>query len=251
MRMSDGDRAKPLRRDAASLGWLAQSSVQPRKRTAIEGVSGTSLVSLRSQLASKQQEAAATRSGALDPEELRARRKGRDVLSQSNPGVTSRDARDRADLPATPGDVLAASRAALERKAALYERLAAGEDSAGGEYEVDFALKAPDTARLAVAGGLVSRDMLAERDRRAWEEEVEANHAQESEAEARRRSRIDAVKELMAETAEGRMAAQGARAASQQAAASKAAVLKAAFLKRQVEARRAKKAASGSKGGVT
>lgn len=155
------------------------------------GVSGTSLVSLRSQLASKQQEAAATRSGALDPEELRARRKGRDVLSQSNPGVTSRDARDRADLPATPGDVLAASRAALERKAALYERLAAGEESAGGEYEVDFALKAPDTARLAVAGGLVSRDMLAERDRRAWEEEVEANHAQESEAEARRRSRID------------------------------------------------------------
>lgn len=55
----------------------------------------------------------------------------------------------------------------------------------------------------------------------------------------------------MAETAEGRMAAQGARAASQQAAASKAAALKAAFLKRQVEARRAKKAASGSKGGVT
>ncbi len=68
--------AKPLSRSAESLGWLAQSGVQPKKRREIEGVSGASMVALKAEVFKTQQEAAAVKEGRLDADELRARRKG-------------------------------------------------------------------------------------------------------------------------------------------------------------------------------
>lgn len=47
---------KPLSRDAESLGWLAQSSVQPKKRRDIEGVGASSILDLKAQLYRTQEE---------------------------------------------------------------------------------------------------------------------------------------------------------------------------------------------------
>lgn len=205
---------------ARSLGWLTESAVQPRKRKEIEGnhavpdgnsvvcfalcvdvpscmgpscpvgVGTTSLLSLRSQLASEQQKAAAVKTGDLDRAELRAKRL--DIGLRSNPGVGARDARDRASVQ-TEQSLLAASAAALERKAELYDRLASGSQAVPEElYEVDFDLKAaPDTLSGAAnaPAGLISADMEAERERQAWEGEVEANRRREHNMEERRRQR--------------------------------------------------------------
>lgn len=122
-------------------------------------------------------------------------------------------------LPLTPlqtaSDRLADSRAALERKAALYDRLASGaplEDADAERYEVDFLMKATtgepqqyaqlapqaqrpvvDTAEQAAftrTGGMMTADMAQERQRRAWEQEVgeswRGEAAAEEAADARR-----------------------------------------------------------------
>ena len=54
--MTGSSRRKPLVRDAESLGWLAQSAVQPKKRREIEGVSASSIVDLKAQLYRTQEE---------------------------------------------------------------------------------------------------------------------------------------------------------------------------------------------------
>ena len=60
-------------------------------------------------------------------------------MAVSNPGVASRDHKDRLELKptGTGADRLAESQAALERKAALYEKLAKGEvEHEAEKYEV-------------------------------------------------------------------------------------------------------------------
>lgn len=134
------------------------------------------------------------------------------LLARSNRGVEARDARDKAALQ-TPATQAAQSYAALEQKAALYDKLARGElDDNEERYEVDFLRKgdwcdagpsgqrhgdgqeagpAGRPAAAAAAGaidsageavlrsrGLVSSDMEQERQRRSWEEEELRRHAQ-------------------------------------------------------------------------
>lgn len=215
---------KPLGRSAESLGWLASSGVQPKKRKEIQGelpslpppsarplarpptnhwlpaeragVSAASLVALKAEMYKAQQEAALVREGKLDGEQLRARRRGGSglaaVTQRGNAGVAERDRRDRLELKTTSQRMSEAA-AALERKAQLYDRLARGEaEASGGEYEVDFLLKQQhpiDTAGLAAGsrgGSLVSSDMAQERRRREWEEDVTVGLADE---EARERKR--------------------------------------------------------------
>ncbi|KAK2080037.1 hypothetical protein QBZ16_002433 [Prototheca wickerhamii] len=240
------------RREARSLGWLTQSAVQPRKRKEIQGVSATSLLPLRSQLAAEQQKAAAVRSGELDRTELRAQQRKRLGLgNRANAGVAARDARDRASIQ-TEQSRLADSAAALERKAALYDRLASGQESAPeGQYDVDFELKpAPDSlgqAAGARGGGLVSEDMRAERARQDWEDEVEANRRQELDREDRRHQRREAIAELERETEDARRQDQAAKQALQRVAESRTAALKAAILKKKLAAlRSAREAAAAS-----
>ncbi len=73
-----------------------------------------------------------------------ARRGPMDLLKGSNAGVHARSEKDRLAIKGTPDDPDRESevRAALERKAALYEKLARGEVEDGGDrYEVDFFVK--------------------------------------------------------------------------------------------------------------
>ncbi|EFN53927.1 hypothetical protein CHLNCDRAFT_58391 [Chlorella variabilis] len=241
---------KPLARSVESLGWLASSGVQPRKRREIEGVGAASLMALQAQVAKAQQEASLVREGKLDAEELRARRKGSmaTLLERKNAGVGDRDQRDRLALKTTT-DRLSESRAALEKKAALYDRLARGEvDDEDDKYEVDFLMKGTgggawrqpelDTTGLAVhtqTGGLVSGDMARERERRSWEAEQEAEMAAEEEAERRRAERRELLNEVIDEAAEERQRASAARQQRQAAEARKRERLKAALLRKQLE----------------
>ena len=63
-------------------------------------MSATSLVALKAELYKTQQQASLVREGKLDPEELRARRRGGTALLQgrSNAGVAERDRRDRLEV---------------------------------------------------------------------------------------------------------------------------------------------------------
>jgi hypothetical protein len=67
-------------------------------------------------------------------------------MAISNPGVAARDSKDRLQLKpsGTGADRLAESQAALERKAALYEKLARGDvDDDSEKYEVGACLLRP------------------------------------------------------------------------------------------------------------
>lgn len=282
----DGADKKPLARSVESLGWLASSGVQPKKRREIEGVGASSLVAMQAQVFRAQQQAALVREGKLDPEEIRARRKGpvAALLERKNAGVAQRDARDRQEIK-TASDRLSESRAALERKAALYERLARGEvDDEDDKYEVDFVMKGGDggsgagdgstvwgssggagrggggsggwgggeldTTGLAVqsgTGGLVHVDMARERERRAWEDEQRAAKAAEEEAERQRQERRELLNEVIDEAAEERLRAAAAREQRAAAEARKRERLKAAFLKKQLEQLKQQKAPRGGK----
>ncbi|KAL4440396.1 hypothetical protein ABPG75_003397 [Micractinium tetrahymenae] len=276
-----GGEKKPLARSVESLGWLASSGVQPKKRREIEGVGASSLVAMQAQVFKAQQQAALVREGKLDPEEIRARRKGSvaALLERKNAGVAQRDARDRQEIKANL-DRLSESRAALERKAALYERLARGKVEDDDEkYEVDFLMKGGasgdgggdgssvwgggggatgsggggggwgggelDTAGLAAqaeTGGLEHADMARERERRSWEAEQQAAKAAEEEAERQRQERRELLNEVIDEAAEERVRAAAAREQRAAAEARKRERLKAAFLKKQLEQLKQQKA---------
>ncbi|KAL4431730.1 hypothetical protein ABPG77_002946 [Micractinium sp. CCAP 211/92] len=278
----DSGEKKPLARSVESLGWLASSGVQPKKRREIEGVGASSLVAMQAQVFKAQQQAALVREGKLDPEEVRARRKGSvaALLDRKNAGVTQRDARDRQEIK-TASDRLSESRAALERKAALYERLARGEvEAEDDKYEVDFVMKGDDggggggdgssiwgsgegagrgggggwgggeldSAGLAVqteTGGLLHMDMVRERERRSWDAEQRATKAAEEEAERQRQERRELLNEVIDEAAEERRQAAAAREQRAAAEARKRQRLKAAFLEKQLEQLKQQKAPQG------
>lgn len=135
--MENGEGAKkPLGRSLDSLGWLAQSSVQPKKRKEIEGnnsdflfvpnvnllaplrskmhfrltppppsiptgVTASSLLGLKAQVAKKQQEATDLKEGRTDLASMRDRSRGVGlgaVLERRNAGVAERDQKDKLEL---------------------------------------------------------------------------------------------------------------------------------------------------------
>ncbi|KAK9808859.1 hypothetical protein WJX72_005240 [[Myrmecia] bisecta] len=256
---------RPLGRSAQSLGWLSQSSVQPKKQRIIEGVSASSLVDLKAQLYKTQEEARLVKEGKLDPESRGRRTVGID-LSLRNAGVEERDKRDKLHIK-TKDDVLQDSRAALERKAALYDKLAAGwADDDEELYNVDFLRKgflvdervderhrtgeeAVDSAAEAInAPGFASADMQRERERRDWEEASRRETDAAAQQEELRRAKREAINELVEETRVGREAAAAQKQQRQQAAEKTREKLKAAFLKRQVQALKAAKAGATKQG---
>ncbi|KAG7670366.1 putative Coiled-coil domain-containing protein 174 [Nannochloris sp. 'desiccata'] len=241
-----------------------------RKCEAI-GVSAASLVALKSQLAKKQEEVSGhgVRHAVLADARTKRPRGGGSVaalLQQRNPGVAERDREDRLSVK-TGGDRLSESRAALERKAALYDRMSSGhmlEDEEAARYEVDFSLKergscrgghnsaagvgagarGTDTTQAAVyttTGALLSADMRQEQERRAWEERIHQESVAEEVADERR----DVIEQLEKQTREGRDRAAIARQERQHAENRKKERLKAEFLKKKLEA--AKKLATASK----
>jgi hypothetical protein len=84
---------------AESLGWLAESTVMPKKHKAIEGVGAASIVELKAQLYRTQEEARKSKdsdpssSSSSAADALRARKRSAappDLFSQKNSGVECR-----------------------------------------------------------------------------------------------------------------------------------------------------------------
>jgi len=134
--------AEGRRRQAESLGWLTESAVMPKKQRYIDGVGTSSIIDLRAQLYKSLED---QRRAADGLSEAPVRKKGgfaAGIFAQKNNGVAERDERDRLELKATQSG--ANSYAALERKAALYERLKRGEvedEETLDMYNVDFVRK--------------------------------------------------------------------------------------------------------------
>ncbi|TXG47895.1 hypothetical protein EZV62_027189 [Acer yangbiense] len=107
-----------------SLGWLTESSIMPKKQRSIEGVGPSSILELKAQVYKSQEETKKTKelSGA-DVEFHRAKKKmaPRDSFSAKNSGVDARAYKDKLELKAVQDGSV--SRAALERKAELYDKL--------------------------------------------------------------------------------------------------------------------------------
>ncbi|CAI0545146.1 unnamed protein product [Linum tenue] len=140
--MGEEEQGKKRRVVAESLGWLTESTIMPKKHRAIEGVGASSIVELKAQLYKSQEEARKAKDLAgTDVEYHRAKKKisPHDAFSVKNSGVESRAHKDKLELKAVQDG--SASYAALEKKAALYEKLVRGElsdEEAEEKYCVDF-----------------------------------------------------------------------------------------------------------------
>ena len=235
-----------------------QSSRCPSKARVIERVSAKSLLALQAQVLRERARAGAhagARRGAAtssststaavcgrDARRAAARRRGE--TDGANPGVSERAARDAAAMIDTS---VRGVRQALERKSALYDRLARGEVDDGGDggdgYDVDFAAKAArdddgrergpydvDGLEHVREGDMMSDDVRRELDRRRWEAMVDAEEAAAERAAAERAVIFDIEKN----TERARDSVADLKRARENAAMAKRERLKAAFMKKQL-----------------
>lgn len=206
-------------RDVQSMGWLTESSQQPKRQRYIEGVDGRGLPEMQAQLYKLEQQAAAKKASGQSLSKPRRVTIG--ALGAANAGVDTRNQKDLREAP-TDANRIAASEAALEWKAQLYAKLARGEAvSADDEsYNVDFFAKASDQSlpnhealaaaanaphsRLGVGAAHQDGRQPGAADREQWEADEREAHATQTAEEERRNRRVDAVFELEKETEEGR-----------------------------------------------
>ncbi|XP_026389574.1 uncharacterized protein At4g18257-like isoform X2 [Papaver somniferum] len=137
----EGGKEGGMKREVESLGWLTESSIMPKKHKAIEGVGASSILELKAQLYKSQEENRKNKDLTPDIEFHRAKKKivPNDTFSNKNSGVEARAHKDKLELKAVQDGSV--SYAALERKAALYDKLARGElpdEEEGEKYCVDF-----------------------------------------------------------------------------------------------------------------
>ncbi|CAI9087947.1 OLC1v1022155C1 [Oldenlandia corymbosa var. corymbosa] len=158
--MGDEGDGKKKRVVLESLGWLTESSIMPKKHRAIEGVGASSILELKAQLYKSQEDSKKDRL-SRDPIHSssssvhRAKKKitAHDPYSAKNSGVEARAAKDKLELKAIRDG--AASYAALEKKAELYDKLVRGEISDEEDqekYSVDFFRKGLGQDRQQVQG---------------------------------------------------------------------------------------------------
>ncbi|CAK9133947.1 unnamed protein product [Ilex paraguariensis] len=144
--MGEDGQEKKRRVVVESMGWLTESSIMPRKQRAISGVGPSSILELKAQLYQSQEESKRLSHEPLSGHEQhievhRAKKKiaAPDTFSHTNSGVEARAAKDKLELKAIKDG--SASYAALERKAALYDKLVRGElsdEEDKEKYCVDF-----------------------------------------------------------------------------------------------------------------
>lgn len=263
------DEHVPRGANAVDYGWRAGSSALPRAARAIENVNEKSLVKLRATVLSERERARTARarasgagastSHAMDGGDRPrgalalaqgARRVGKrkadgddDARAKRNAGVDARAARDVAERIDRSSKGV---RGALERKAALYERLSSGEvafeDS--GAYDVDFGAKraaddhdrddhdydAPIYERQIRRGDMMSDDMRRELERREWEEELEREERDAAAAAEARRVVFD----IERQTERERDAAEDAKRRRDEEDAARREKLKAAFIRKKM-----------------
>ncbi|XP_041024167.1 uncharacterized protein At4g18257-like [Juglans microcarpa x Juglans regia] len=127
-----------------SLGWLTESSIMPKKHRAIEGVGPSSILELKAHLYKSQEESKKNKELAGVPDSVTFHRAKQNIaasdsFSAKNSGVDARAHKDKLELKAAKDG--SASYAALERKAALYDKLVRGElsdEEDKEKYCVDF-----------------------------------------------------------------------------------------------------------------
>ncbi|XP_056158571.1 uncharacterized protein At4g18257-like [Syzygium oleosum] len=125
-----------------SLGWLTESSIMPKKRRAIAGVGASSILELKAQLYRSQEESKQSKdlsSGDASYHRAKIIAPAPDSFSRKNSGVDARAHKDKLELKAINDG--SKSYEALERKAALYDKLVKGELSDEEDQEkycVDF-----------------------------------------------------------------------------------------------------------------
>ncbi|KAI4312344.1 hypothetical protein MLD38_037161 [Melastoma candidum] len=126
-----------------SLGWLTESSILPKKHRAISGVGASSILELKAQLYQSQEESRKSKElGGPDAASFHRAKKilpPRNSFSSKNSGVAARDLKDKLELKAEKDGTKTYE--ALERKAALYDKLVRGELSDEDDEEkycVDF-----------------------------------------------------------------------------------------------------------------
>eukprot|EP00850_Spirogloea_muscicola_P003092 SM000012S25354 [mRNA] locus=s12:686712:687918:+ [translate_table: standard] len=211
----------------------------PKRKRLIEGVGAASALELRAQLYQSQEDARrrAADGGADDDDQ---RRRTRTPYAGKNPGVEARAHRDRLQLKPTDGSNVYA---ALERKAALYEKLQRGEapdEEEKEKYSVDFLRKGTLEEERA--------EMDAERDGggagagEALRADLDLRTVSEAALRGAELARVGAsaehkqfVREVNAETRTAREKAQLLRMRRQQQAQKRQEKLKLAFIKKQAE----------------
>ncbi|KAK3238233.1 hypothetical protein CYMTET_51741 [Cymbomonas tetramitiformis] len=243
--------SKRTTRDAESLGWITESGIMPKKQREIEGVSAASLVDLQAQLYRTQEDAKRRQEG-LEPLDDAGRKKSdfkvSSLFERRNGGVEERDRKDM--LHTLPEDPTSQCFQALERKAALYEKIARGEIPDNEDlYNVDFVRKGyleddpPEHSRIDLprsydehgTGGMLSDDMQMARDRVSWEEESRRTMQEEKEREQRREQQKERIQEQAQKTRDGRERVQSLKERRASQVDRNRERLKAAFLKKQVE----------------
>ncbi|KAL5716333.1 hypothetical protein ACHQM5_018044 [Ranunculus cassubicifolius] len=166
--MSESSEKRKFAAESSSLGWLTESTILPKKHKSIEGVGASSILELKAQLYKTQEESKKSKDLAPDIEFHHAKKKilPYDVLSQKNSGVDARAHKDKLEFKAARDGSL--SYAALERKAAIYDKLVSGElpdEEDREKYCVDFFQKGlvedeikqlpqdgPDSSGVSVSG---------------------------------------------------------------------------------------------------
>jgi len=194
----------------------------PKKQRVIDGVGAGSLLDLKAQLYRTQENVKRKQDGLVDVEDKRKKSgfKVTDLFEKSNTGVEGRMQQDQ--LHVQSSDKLSDSYKALEKKAALYEKIARGELEDENEvYNVDFVRKgflpsdllpqppplyelSQDSRDPHHVPGMMSQDMMVQREREAWEAEAAERHATEVEDEARRRDKKTAIEDVHLEATRGR-----------------------------------------------
>ena len=269
------DEHVPRGANAVDYGWRAGSSALPRAARAIENVNEKSLVRLRATVLSERERArtARARASGAGASTSRAndggdrprgalvlaqgvRRVGKrkadgdDARAKRNAGVDARAARDVSERIDRSSKGV---RGALERKAALYERLSSGELAFedGDAYDVDFGAKraATDDNRddhdapiyerqirrgdmQIRRGDMMSNDMRRELERREWEEELEREERDAAAAAEARRVVFD----IERQTERERDAAEDAKRRRDEEDAARREKLKAAFIRKKMAA---------------
>ncbi|KFK28503.1 hypothetical protein AALP_AA7G004600 [Arabis alpina] len=143
-----------------SLGWLTESTIMPKKHRAIEGVGPSSIMELKAQLYKSQEESKQTKDfTGSDVQYHRAKERiaAKDSFSAKNSGVEGRALKDKLEFKAVKDG--AASYAALERKAELYDKMARGEvsdEEAEEKYCVDFSRKGEDSQPSSTRNSSIS-----------------------------------------------------------------------------------------------
>eukprot|EP01062_Namystynia_karyoxenos_P015423 TRINITY_DN15592_c0_g1_i1.p1 TRINITY_DN15592_c0_g1~~TRINITY_DN15592_c0_g1_i1.p1 ORF type:complete len:268 (+),score=75.53 TRINITY_DN15592_c0_g1_i1:90-893(+) len=201
-----------------SLGWLAESTILPRRSQIIEGVSRHTMVQMRAELSRHLLQGPASAASGTAAAGAAGSSKGLAELLR-NPGIDRRMRRDLEEV-AESQDV----EGRLKEKAALYEKLrraAAGlgdvPATAGSDALVDFEQKAAEDSLYERARGPLRRNAMraagggANRRRRVWDPDDDAESDEERAAEEGRQERQRALRAVLEETARAKLQVQELR----------------------------------------